>query len=495
MLYISSIINTLSPEERRNFIKLLKQNNKRKDTKNIQLFKLLEANTPRKDIEQKLYKKKASGAYNALTKRLQDNLIDFIASKSFETDSSQEMEILKLLLASRIFFEQKQFKIGFKTLQKAEQKAKYYDLFSVLQEIYYTKIQYAHQHPTLQLEDILKKLQYNRKLVLQEENLNILYASLQQKQWTSSEHILSFIKQQLQQLNISIQNELSYRSLFKILEALNNTAHIQRKHHQLLPFVTELYGQLQNKENLAEKHLYYHIYILYYVANSYFRNKEFQRSMQYLELMHMYMMKQKNKYYKTFLPQYTLLLALNHNYTGQPEAAIHTITSFDHKKQQDQLSYILDLQLSLAVFYLQQNNAKEAKQLFKKFYHSDTWYTEKAGMLWVLKKNLLEILLYIELEEIELAASRLARFRKKHIPFLKEHNETRIIEFVKLVNEYYKNPEVFSSSKYNDETIDELLSLKTANEDIFEISFYAWLKSKIHQTDIYQTTLALVQKP
>ncbi|MDO1498842.1 hypothetical protein Q2T40_00135 [Winogradskyella maritima] len=57
------------------------------------------------------------------------------------------MEILKLLLAGRIFFEHEKNKIAFKVIEKAQKKAMTLDAYAILAEIYYTKIQFSHLNP------------------------------------------------------------------------------------------------------------------------------------------------------------------------------------------------------------------------------------------------------------------------------------------------------------------------------------------------------------
>lgn len=493
MHVISTIIQTLTEEEKRSFLNLLRQKNKRTDTKNIELFKLLNTTTEIKDADILIYGKKSKGAFHALCKRLHDSLIDFIASKSFESETSEEMDILKLLLASRIFFEHKQPIIALKTINKAEHKAKAYDLYSILQEIYYTKVQYAHYNKKQSLQELIINLQYNRKLLQQEENLNLLYATIRHTPPKNTKDLSTFLKKTLEQFDISITQGLTFRSLFKILGSLNKTAHIQRKHLEILPFVEYIYQQINTKESLAEKHLFYHIQILYFVSNVYFRSKNFKTSKHYLNLMREQMKKQEGKHYKTFYPQYILLNTLNNNYTGNSIEAIKLLETFDYKKHKDQITYILDLKLSLIVFYFQQNEFNKAYTIFKEFYHSDIWYTQKTGIIWVLKKSLIEILLLIELEHVDLVSSRLESFRKKHLLYLKKHSETKIIEFLKLVSSFHKDPEVVNSKSYQTTVKHSLMNIQPKEEDIFEISFYAWLKAKTDKVNLYETTLQLIK--
>jgi hypothetical protein len=84
-----------------------------------------------------LYGKPSKGAYHALSKRLHDLLIDFIATKGFDKESSEEMNALKLLLVEDIFFSKNSLTF-FKTLAKAEIIAGKHSLFNILNEIYQT---------------------------------------------------------------------------------------------------------------------------------------------------------------------------------------------------------------------------------------------------------------------------------------------------------------------------------------------------------------------
>ncbi len=491
---ITSIISILSAEEKRDFISLLKQKNKRADTKNIELFKLLNATPEHKNLDVLIYKKKAKGAYHALCKRLHDSLIDFIATKRFERESSEEMEVMKLLIASRVFFEQKQYKIALKTIRKAELKAKIYDLYSILREIYYTRIQYAHQDIKTDLEDIIKDFRHNQKLLSQEENLNLFYATIQDHLTISTKNIPQIIQDTLSRFDISISHDISFRSLYKILEIGNRAANIERNFHVILPFVEKAYQQIEAREALVKKHLFYHIQILYYVSNSYFRTKDFTTSMKYLKLMKAQMQEERKKYDKRFLPQYTLLKVLNHNYSGNANLAMEILEKFDHSKSKHQTSYLLDLKLSRIVVYFQQSRPEEAIRLYRDLYHSDIWYTEKAGTIWVIKKNLIEILLYIELNNVDLVISRVKSFRKKYGNHLKNTHNTRVLDFLSLATTYYYHKENIDTSTFLSKIENTLIKNIPEHEDIFTMSFYAWLKAKVTQSDIYKVTLKTINR-
>ncbi|EPR72739.1 hypothetical protein ADIWIN_2352 [Winogradskyella psychrotolerans RS-3] len=108
MIALKSIIDTLTIEEQQKFVNYLQQKNKRKDTKNIQLFKVLAySNDDSKNICNQLYKVENCNAYHALRKRLFQSLIDFTANKNLEDESSIDIQVIKYILASRTFLLQK----------------------------------------------------------------------------------------------------------------------------------------------------------------------------------------------------------------------------------------------------------------------------------------------------------------------------------------------------------------------------------------------------
>ena len=142
---ISAIVLELTTEEQQRFVTYLEKNNKRADTKNIRLFKLLTTNEfSSQEICDKLYKGNNRNAYHALRKRLYQSLIDFVANVSLEEENSIDMQIIKYILASRAFLHQGQFRVAYNILNKAETLANEHYLFALLSEIYHTQIQYSY---------------------------------------------------------------------------------------------------------------------------------------------------------------------------------------------------------------------------------------------------------------------------------------------------------------------------------------------------------------
>lgn len=494
---LNTIISTFSRENQQKFLNYLDKNNKREDVKNTMLFKLLlNNNLTSKDICLKLYGSHKKEAYHALRKRLYQSILNFTANNSLQEESSLENNVIKYILASRFFFQQKQYKPAYKVLNKAETMAKEHHLFALLNEIYNTQIQYALYNSSTDLDILISKFNLNKEKYLLEAKLNIIYAKAKHtlNAMTYRGEVVDFqsiLNDLFREYNIDIDESMSFKSLYQIMSIVSFSAFASNDYLKVEPFLINTYKSIISYKS-EEKQPFYHIQILYMIANTFFRNKKFKASLDYLDLMHKEMLIHKKKHYNTFKPKYNLLLALNLNFINQQERAIDLLKPFLNKKHTD-LESILDIHLSLIMFYFQKHEFTNALHIFSKFYHTDKWYKEKAGIDWVLKKNLTEILLHIELKNIDLVESRLLSFQRNYYEYLKATKQERAITFIELVKRFYNNPEEIISDQFKEMVKNSFVWTSAESEDIFVMSFYSWLKSKMTKQPIYETTLEVIK--
>ncbi len=485
MSALFSIVDTLSSDERQEFLLYLRRKNRRSDVKNEQLFKLV-CNGHTEGLDQKLYGKSALNSFHALSKRLQDNLVDFIAGKSFAGETSEELEILKLLLASRIFFERKAYKIAFRILHKAEKLALQFDIYALLNEIYHTKIQYAHFSSTIDIHQLVKISTENMARYQQDFHLNGVYAVIKAKlKDGDSKLIKEVVQNTFESFDIEINEALSYKSLYQLMEITAHSAKLQNNFYTVAPFMFSLYQIVEEKKNLQEKHRYYHIHILNLLAITHFRQKSFENSVQLASQMEGLMGASKGAVYKQFSEKLGIIKALNYNYTNQPQRAIETLKQISAKS--------LDARLLMVMCFFQQEEFSKVYDAIKSFNHSDNWYEKKMGWIWVLKKNLIEILVLTELDKLDLVLLRLQRFKLKFSKQLQKIGEERVLTFVKLIGEYYEDQSKVQSEAFKIKVENSFDWVSPQEEDIFVMSFYAWLKAKMVNENIYKVTLQLVE--
>lgn len=477
------LIYSLNDDDVAAFLAFAKARNQRTDVKNIKLFQLLQKGA-RRDLDIKIYGKPNKNALHALSNRLKESLIEFTAIQGFSTESQEEMQLFKLVLAARIFLEQGQFSLGFKTLHKARLKAQLLDLYAVLQEVYQTHIQYVHLDTKNDLEDIVIAYQNNEQLYLKESRMVMAYATVQKALKAHPPNIFEEIKKQMDRFDISIDQSLSFKSLYQLMNVATEAATLKSDYAGVTIFMNHVYDIVENKKHLADKHLYYHLEIIYLMAGTCFRNRDFTRSQELLDQFDVEMQKQNGKFKRQFHERYQLLKALNLNYTGEAHKVLKELNEIKKPSLSTRLAHVMVL--------FQQEKLNLARKTMKELYHSDVFYEKKEGFLWVIQKNILEILIYIELQQPDLVESRMKSFMKRFKKRLEQINEHRVISFMKLLQFYFDKPYEITNDEFLTK-VEQSFEWKTANqEDIFVMSFYAYLKAKMENKTMYQTTLELV---
>lgn len=368
MTDINLIISTLTTEEQQQFVTYLKKKNKRNDIKNIQLFKLLQQNElSSSEICLTIYKANKKNAYHALRKRLYQSLIDFIANINLEEENSVDMQVIKYILASRSFLHNQQYKLAYKILDKAEALAETHYLFSILNEIYHTKIQYAYANPEIEINSLIKTFKTNQKNLFIEDQLNIVYAKMRQTLHNITYKgdiidIETLLKTTLQDHHISVTESMSFKSLYQLITLVTIPAFVTNDYLKTEPFIIETYSILKTHKSQS-KQLYYHIQVLFLIANTLFRNKKFKESLSYLEQMETQMLLNRKKHYTTFKLKHQFLLALNANYSNQQKTAIEILEKHINTRHED-LDSLLKIHLSLIMFYIQAKRYKDAHGIF-----------------------------------------------------------------------------------------------------------------------------------
>lgn len=493
---LTEIVSIMNNSDKKEFIRYLNRKNKRLSVKNISYFKLIETD----DIKRinNLYKNsKNKDAYHALRKRLYDNLIEFMSNRSFEKNTDKINETLRYLVLSRFFLENGLYKTAFKNLAKAEEKAIQLDQFSLLNEIYQTQIQYLHLQSHFDLEERREKLSHNFIQIQKEANLNLGYALLRKELQEIHQHkkVVNFknlVEKTLENLGLSFDEIITYKSLYQILFIANEFGNIHQNFSLMESFVKSGYEFLESKKEHSENHLYYHIQIVYFLANFHFRTNDYAQSKVYLNEMEELMEKKNRSYYKTFFLRHKLVLGLNLHYAGESERAIETLENALKKAGKDaDINEIYDLKVSLISFLAQHQDRQTLKKL-KELTHTDAWFEKKMGMLWTIRKNLLEILIHVQFENTELALSRIQSFKRRYKKYLYEVKEQRVMDYVLWVEQLVKKPEITAAPDFKNEVINRMKW--DENQDPFILSFWAWLISRAEKKTAYEVVLELVTK-
>jgi len=480
---IQSLLKALSPVEHKEFIAFLKKRNKRSSIKNLELIKLLEGGKT-KDLDIELYGTPSKSAYHVLQKRVKDVLIEFLANKSFGQESSEEMEILKLLLASRILFQQGVVKTAIRTLEKAEKKANDIDGHSILNEIFQTKIQYAYLNPKWNLQEIIQEFEANQKWYQRDIHLNMAYATIKDEMKSSTRRSTNeIIDGVFTEFSLEINSDLTYKSLYQLMVITASSAKLQNDYFSVSDYIVDIFNAMKSKGSIPKKYHYYYLNMLYLMAVTDFRNKRFFQAKEILNELFEITNNEK-KFSKVFEEKTAVLLALIELYTGKMNDAMEILEGITTPSLNKDLVFLMSLFLK--------SDFQEAYNTYKDFTRSDGWYERKMGWTWVLKKSIIEILLLIELDKLDLVLNRLANFNRKFSKKLIEIGEDRVLTFLKLVKQYYEEPQIVTTNEFNTLVEDSFEFVGKQQEDIFVMSFFAWIRSKMQKRNLYEVTLEIV---
>lgn len=491
---LSELINLLNSTDKKLFRQFLQRKNKRSDVKNLQLLDLIETD----DINSlnKLYKSaKNNDAYHALRKRLQDNLLLFISQKTFESDQSDTYDALRMVVVGRFLLENDVPKIAFKCLDKAERLAEHLEQFNLLNELLLLKLQYAHLPEAEDLEALTARFLQNQLHMQRDAKLNLAYAFLRRELREihlegKIVNLTALIITTIRKYKISMQDLMTYKSIYQVLFIANEYAAIQQNYGLIERFINRSNQFIEGQPCKTQSYLFYHISILYYLANFHLRQKDFAKSTSYLKEM-MDLMATDSRYYTVFYLRHQLLAALNLFYTDYAGAAISLLQeALSNAKPASKPEEIEDLRICLAMFLALCNDREALKQL-RLLTRTDAWYEKKMGMLWTIRKNLMEILIQAQFSNVELAMSRLTSFRRRYKKYLLKTSEDRVLLFLSLVEKYLLKPDMAFDKGYK-KTVLNMLS-REENNDIFTISFIAWLIARWEKKTAYKVALALMQ--
>lgn len=496
MIPLSEIIRSMSTEEQRKFLSFLKKNKQNPDSQKLKLFKLIKnEKINSKLISPKLYGTENNAAYHQLRKRLFNEVVDFIANERFNQEEENVLKITKLILTCKYLIESKNYKIGFSLLEKAEKKAKEDNDVVALDEIYNLLIQFSHYNESIDLNATIKKLEENRELLIQDSNLNMAYATVKNRLEEYrlkgiSIDIESILNEVFNRFNITEKSGHNFKTLYQLVQIVSASANISKDYYNIAPFVTDRYKIIANNEDEHNRYVFFHLKLLYFIANIFFREKEFKKSNIYLDKMDATIKNSNKKYEKIFRIKMLVLAALNNNYLGNKEKAITIIEKAISTTKDIKNKDYLDAMIVSSMINFQQKKYRENQTIFSKLNSSENWYTKTMGVNWVMNKNLIEILTHIELENIDYADARLESFLFKNKEYLKQDNRAKV--FLKYLKTSYTHPEKLKTSEFMESFYNSVETKPALREDIYIISFFAYLKSKMLGKDIYETTLELV---
>jgi hypothetical protein len=494
---IQEVIHTMDKNQHKEFVYFIQRNKYRKGRKDLQLFSLLKEEKERKPLELvKLLATNNLNSYHTIRKRLFHHLADFFIIKSTSEDASPFSHVNGMLGVVNYLFDKGLADQGWKYLTIAENIAVEHGYHAVLNSIYLLQIEKAHLQINFDLKTIVFNYQNNQEVLKQEEKLQIA-ASLVRDQLRRSKEVgleINFqllITDTLNSLDISTEVLGTPKIVLNLLNIIRAGIIAKKDFYNFEPYLIDTYKRLFKKAK-ENKNTIVKVEFLYMIAHTSYRNKKFKQSLTYLEELSRALSACTKPIKKQYHAKVIQLISANLVFLNKLNEAKDNLTSLYNERSSLSNEEHFNTIVNLGIYRFLNKEYKKSHELLTKLSHSDNWYRKSMGAEWVLKKNLMEILLFIELGHMELVESRIKSVERNYESMKLNPIYKKAFDFLKLIKDYLfkysHNVEGFKS-----EILNRLEFVPYEQEDIQAMAFYAWVKSKATQKDFYTTLLGLIR--
>jgi hypothetical protein len=502
---LKTAIDTLSEEDRRAFALFIRRQKNQKNRKDLDLFRLLLQKPAFSSAEMiaRLYPEKPNPvAYYALRKRLMRHLTDFILIKRTEEDNTAVSSIMGLISLAQYLFAARAERIAWNILRKAESVGLESEQHDLLNTLYNLQIEHADSEYAEPLELILEKRRHNKYLADEEERASIANSLIRHRlaeiRRQGREEGLEFglvVREVLAAYELTDALSRRPRLLYQLMSIARSAVLVRRDFYAFEPFIRQEYHRMEESHGFADAHRFYKQSLLYMIAQTLYRNRKFDESIQYLELLRQDMESGRKNLVSKLYPRYVQLLAVNQSFLGNNGQSIFLIEklladsslSLSHSDRLNSL-------LNLSFYYFQQRNYRKSNQVLLEIHHSDGWCEQKMGKEWVLKKNLSELILQYELGNVDLALNKMRAIERNFGELLRKKPYQNVRNYMQLVKQMLDKPDYVSQPGFSSKVKAALEFLPIEQEDIQAMNFYAWLKSKMVRRDYYEVLRELVRQ-
>ena len=494
---LETCFRMMSPSEHRLFCEeLRKKRNARKDY--LLAEKLIASDVPADELSDLLYGEPSSNAYHSLRKRLQVSVMRFLAERHREAEQAPEIRPSgEALVVARMMLKRGYFKQALTMLRRAEREAIAAELPIELDVIYREIMRNAVELET-DPEPVAMQWKENRSKIERQRQFEVagslLRARLHALERTQQVPDLDDIAQSVLttvHIDRAAANDPSF--MFLLCQMIRNAVIRTKDYHRFEPFVGRIYRGFIRSNGLG-KNAEEHAGFLYMYAHVLYRNRRFEEAMIHLDELRKIIVA-SGQLLRHMRPKYLLLRAAVKSFSGLCEEAAEDL----ERALQDATIHLhprdrLNLLLNLSVYYFQAAKYKEANQSILRMSHKESWIEKHLGMEWAFKKNLIEVIIFAELGNDEIALSRIRYIESHFSQFFEQRMYKRAKVFTAFIKRIVQNPDVVRDSAFLAELDRADLGLPGDREDIQAITFFCWVKCKVNGTNYYEELLMSVQR-
>jgi hypothetical protein len=488
MDFIKEVIYTFNKKDKEEFERFLTRKQPKNNRRDLTTFRLLFDMYQGKEVV--IENMKGSANYHALRKRLSKELDLFLMLKEATENFNDILGLHKVVY----FINLKKYDIAWQLLEKEELKRKGTKFIEEEIKIQRLKLEILPYFNGSQLEKTHKRLYELQKLQYQKDRLQVSFIQIQNSlkdkifrgeyddNYLEIEKILN--KNQVIEMikadpNVLMQIIRMVRAKFLLDKKYKQFAFVAQKYYEQM-FAIFKKEQLSNFL-LSE--------LEFTMAHAYFRVRKFSKSQFHLSQLNELMQKDKvllNAYGAKYISIKSSIDVLEGHLA---EAILEHETFINEHLSKLTAKDKLTLNLNLVAYYCCEGAFKKAGRLLLIFQQSDAYYQNLIGMESMVRKELIRVIVQVELGNIDLALNILQKIQKQYATMFEREEYQMVPSYVKTIIQFIDNPN--QNSKIVLKTMEEATDYKDSRlfDDPKLLSFYSWLKSKILGKNLYETLL------
>lgn len=448
-------------------------------------------------------------AYYALRKRLLRQLADFLVLRERQQDVTATATVRGQLTLAQYLFEAGVPRLAWTQLRKAEKLAQANEQYEPLNAVYNLQIQQAGSPHAEPLEEILRRRHLNKKAADEEERagiadsllrLRLREARLKGRAAVSFDAIMQDI---LREYDLQEAFARSPSLLCRLMSIARSAMLVRRDFAAFAPFIERCYRLMERRHGFAPAQRGYQLRLLYMLAHALYRARRFADSVAYLEQGRQLLAAPEARRPAAGLgPRFTFLLAANYAFLRRNADSIALLEAALRAQSPLAEADELTARLQLAFHQFAENQFAKANQSLIRLQRTDHWLEQHLGLEWLLKKSMGEMLILFELDNADLALTRLhylqhllherfpAREATPEAPAALAGGAYRyVLDYLRLVREVFTDPAVASQPAFR-QRLRQMPELPPAeSEDLQSQSFFAWLRARSEGRPYYQVLL------
>ncbi|MDN5199767.1 hypothetical protein QQ008_00295 [Fulvivirgaceae bacterium BMA10] len=497
---LKEIVDLLPEDSCRELKVFIKRQKNKAERKDLDLFNLMREENfvkPKEYIE-RLYSTPNANAYHALRKRLFKHIISFLFLKRIEEDNTSASMVMGMLSLSRYLFNEEKLRLAWHYLEKSEELAIQNEQYDLLSNIYNLQVEYSDSEYAPALSKILGNRKRYQQLADMEERAALASSLIKQrlKEVRLKSKQLDFdkiISDTLDQFELKESLYQQPKYLYNILAITRSAMLAKKDFYSFEPYIIKHYEQLTRKRVFNRANHFYKLSILYMLCHVLYRNRKFMQALEYLTLFKKGTYEFNRVYLRKFHVRYIMLLAAVKSYLGHSNESITLLEKLLNEKISLEEEDRLKILLNLGLYYFQQGDLRNANHVSIRFGHTDNWCAKKMGREWLMKKNLMELIIQYELGNADIVHTRLATFNKNFRDLYDNPIYNRVQRYTKFIRTLIDDPNCLSDKAFMQETTSILTQVPEEQEDLQAMTFYSWLKAKFQKRNFYVVLLETVR--